>query len=144
MLIFGGLGRPCGPFKDTLGVREGAVESPHAFNIYVSDLRAYIESAHPRLCRLLGFAVAVILYADDAAFPADSAEDLQIAASLFEEFCNDNHLYISVPKTFVTVFHHAADNGVTYSGEEVFVDDNKVEIYIYGHLIAATSTFKYL
>ncbi len=90
-------------FKDVLGVREGAVESHHAFNMYASDLKAHIESSHPRLRQLVGVIVAIILYAGDTAIPADSLEDLQLAVALFEQFCNDDRLFIATPKTFLTV-----------------------------------------
>jgi hypothetical protein len=131
-------------FRDVLGVREGAVESPHAFNMYVDDLRSHLENSHPRLCRLMGVLVAVVLYADDAALPANSVEDLQLLADLFESFCNDNKLYIATPKCFVTVFHPPADDGVSYSNGQVLVDGQVVEIKIYGQLIAAAASFKYL
>lgn len=65
------------PFKEVLGVREGAVESPHAFSMYLNDLRSHLERQHPRLCHLLGIAIAVVLYANDAALPAESDDDLQ-------------------------------------------------------------------
>jgi hypothetical protein len=104
-------------FKEKLGVREGAVESPHAFNTYISDMRSHLEASHPRLCRLLGVTIAILLYADDAALPADSAEDLQLLASLFEDFCNLNRLFIATPKTFITVFHSSTDQGVVYQGD---------------------------
>ena len=132
------------PFKESLGVREGAVESPHCFNMYVDGLRLKLESAHPRLCRLMGVIVAVLLYADDAALPADSAEDLQLLATLFEEFCNDRRLFIATPKTFVTVFHPATDIRVIYQDGHVFVDGVKVEIKIYDTDITAAKSFKYL
>ena len=131
------------PFKETLGVREGAVESPHAFNMYVGDLRQ-LEELHPRLCRLMGVVVALLLYADDAAIPADSPEDLQLAASIFEDFCNSHRLFIATAKTFVTVFHPAEDNGVVYEDGGVTVDGAHVQIKVYGAVIRATPTFKYL
>ena len=53
------------PFKDTPRVREGAVESPHAFDAYVNDVRTRLEALHPNLCRLMGVMVAIVLYADD-------------------------------------------------------------------------------
>lgn len=132
------------PFKDVLGVREGAVESPHVFSIYVNDLKAHLESQHPRLCHLMGMMVAIILYADDAAIPADGAEDLQLAATLFEEFCNDSRLFISTPKSFVIVFHNASDQRVIYQEDGVSVDGVRVEIKVCGHVIAAAGFFKYL
>ena len=131
-------------FKDVLGVREGAVESPNAFNMYVHDLRDFLESKHPHPCKLMGFLVAIILYADDAAIPADSVEDLQLAAKIFEEFCNSHHLYIATSKTFVTVFHNVSDQGVRYDGNAVYVDGSKVALNIYSTTIAAAASFKYL
>ena len=74
-------------FKEKPGVREGAVESPHLFNIYISPLRQRLLEQHPRLCRLMHVIVALVLYADDAALPADSVEDLQLSVSIVEQFC---------------------------------------------------------
>ena len=125
-------------------MREGAVESPHAFNMYVGDLRQKIEAAHPRLCKLMGVIVAVILYADDAAIPADSPEDLQLAADIFQDFCNSHRLFIATSKTFVTVFHPVGDTGVVFQDGQVFVDGVLVDIQVYGEKVTAVPTFKYL
>ena len=86
----------------------------------------------------------MILFADDAALPADSPEDLQLLASIFEEFCNDNRLFIAVPKTSVTVFHSAQDSQVEYRSELVFVDGRAVAITIYSQFVKAVAEFKYL
>jgi hypothetical protein len=131
-------------FKESMGTREGAVESPHLFNAYIGDLRGRLERLHPRLCKLLHITIAVLLYADDAALPADSAEDLELSAKIFEEFCNDMRLYISVGNTFFTVFNNPNYDHVTYSEGCVWVDGKPVVIEIYGQLISATSAFKYL
>ena len=77
-------------FKEKLGVREGAVESPHLFNVFIDDLRARLEMDHPNLCVLLGLTLAVLLYADDAALPADSATDLQKSLDIFENIAMKN------------------------------------------------------
>ena len=87
--------------------------------------------------------MAVLLYADDAALPADSAEDLQPLASPFEDFCDDNRLFIATSKTFVTVFHAASDRHVVYHDGSVSVDNVRVEISIYGEVITAAASFKY-
>lgn len=135
----------CGEqFKETLGTREGAVESQPLFNIYISPLRQRLIDEHPRLCRMCNVIVALILYADDAALPADSTEDLQLAVDIFERFCNENRLYIAVPKTYVTVFHGERDTGVCYEGNKAWVDGKPVVVTIYGQGIEATATFKYL
>ena len=131
-------------FQEVLGVREGAVESPHQFNAYIDTLHERLVEEHPRLCKLFGVIIAVLLYADDAALPADSIEDLALSALILEQFCNDNHLYISVPKSYITVFHHAEDNSVIYDGSAVFVDGQRVQVAIYGQELTAAREFKYL
>eukprot|EP00973_Karenia_brevis_P087686 12160861-Karenia_brevis.AAC.1 len=53
------IGRLLGrPFAEKMGVREGAVESPHLFNVYIGDLRKRLEEAHARLCKLLHVTIA--------------------------------------------------------------------------------------
>ena len=131
-------------FKDKLGVREGAVESPHQFNMYIDDLKDLLETEHPNLCKMAGVILAVLLYADDAALPADSVEDLPKSAGIVERYFNDRRLFISTPKSFITVFHDPADTQVCYNNDQVFVDGQPVVIKIYGETIAAVSTFKYL
>jgi hypothetical protein len=127
-----------------MGTREGAAESPHLFNMYIGELRRRLEEQRPRLCMLAHIAVAVLLYADDAAIPADSAEDLAIAASIVEGFCNDMHLFISTGKSFITVFHSEQDDGVTYYDEACWVDGQQIIVSIYDEVIKACASFKYL
>jgi len=131
-------------FAETLGVREGAVESPHFFNAYISDIRSRLEARHPHLCRLLHIIIPILLYADDAALPADSAADLQLSMQIFEEFCNDHHLYIATNKTYITVFHAPGDTGVTYCDQKVLVDGAPVQVQVYGEDLQAAQEFKYL
>eukprot|EP00973_Karenia_brevis_P025510 3520567-Karenia_brevis.AAC.1 len=132
------------PFKEVLGVREGGVESPYLFCAYIAELRAHLEMKHPRLCHLAHFAVAVILYADDAALPADSLDDLILSAQILEAFCNEMRLYISTAKTYVMIFHAGEDDGVSYEGDSCYVDGKQVKLRIYGELIKCTRSFKYL
>ena len=91
------------PFTETLGVREGVLDSPFLFSMYISGLRQRLEDEHPRLCTFAGIDCCVLLYADDAALPADSASDLQLSASILEQFCNDMHLCISLSKTVLAI-----------------------------------------
>eukprot|EP00973_Karenia_brevis_P008930 1208590-Karenia_brevis.AAC.1 len=67
------------PFQEFLGVREGGAESPHLFALYVADLRQKLVNEHPRLCRMAHMIVGILLYADDAALPADTVADLQLS-----------------------------------------------------------------
>lgn len=87
--------------------------------------------------------IAVVLSVDDAALPADSAEDLQSQATLFEQYRNDHRLFISTCSSFAIVFHSASDGRVFYQDDYVFVDGARVEIKIYDRVIKATHAFKY-
>lgn len=131
-------------FKETRGTREGAIKSPHFFNVYIAGLRERLECGHPRLCKMMSITVAILLYTDDAAIPADTPEDLQLAADIAEAFFNDSQLYVSTPKSYKTVFHPESDTGATYHGDTVSVDDTEIVIRIYGEQIKATASFKYL
>eukprot|EP00973_Karenia_brevis_P019313 2647441-Karenia_brevis.AAC.1 len=46
------------PFAEKRGVREGAVESPLQFSMYVDGLRRRLEHEHPHLCRMMHIVVA--------------------------------------------------------------------------------------
>ena len=84
------------------------------------------------------------MYADDAALPANNADDLQRSLLIFEKFCNENRLYISVPKSYITVFHSDSDDAVVYNHGEVWVDGVKVQLKIYDRILEAVDSFKYL
>jgi len=132
------------PFVEKLGVREGAVESPHLFNAYIDPIRQRLEAENPNLCSLLGVTLAILLYADDAALPADDIVSLQRSLDIFTSFCNEHRLYISVPKSSITVFHACNDSNVDYQNGSVFVDGVKQSVHIYGQELSASSSFKYL
>ena len=132
-------------FTEKRGVREGAVEFPHCFNAYIDGAKSALEAQHPRLCTMMGITIAMLLYADDAAIPADTAEDLQLPADIFVKYCYDYHLFITVPKTFVTVFHVGNDENLAYTDDgKVIVDGHSVVVAIYGQQVLATPSSKYL
>lgn len=132
------------PFLETLGVREGGVESPHLSSMYIGDVRQRLESLHPRLCKFMHVTISILLYADDAALPADSVEDLALSLQIFVEYYNEMHLFISTAKTYVVVFHNQSDNGVHYMDDRVFVDGQEVTLSVYGQRIKASNSFEYL
>ena len=88
--------------------------------------------------------VAVLLYADDAALPADTFDDLQLSTQILVQFCNDMQLFISTEKTVLVVFHPLDDSDVVYEHDCVTVDGTQLALYIYGARIKAVSEFKYL
>lgn len=132
------------PFLEKLCVREGGVESPHQFNMYIGEFRERLEANNPRLCRLLHLTIAVLLYADDAALPPDSFVDLEVSVKIFVDFCNEMQLYISTSQTVLMVFHPDGDVQVVYCGDTVVVEGNELDLRIYGVRIKAACEFKYL
>ena len=56
----------------------------------LSELRAYLEASRLHICRFMGVLVVIVLYADDAALPADSVEDLQLLAT------NENLVQVAI------------------------------------------------
>ena len=66
--------------------------------MYIAGMRVLLEQEHPRLCTLMGYIIAVLFYADDAAMPSHILEDLQLAAFIAEQFFNDSQVYILTPK----------------------------------------------
>ena len=117
---------------------------PHLFNAYIDPLRRRLESENPCLCKLFGIALAIVLYADEAARPADDLASLQRSLDILVSYCNEHRLYISVPKSFITIFHAENDPSIEYRSGAVFVDGVKQSVYIYGHEISAVRSFKYL
>eukprot|EP00973_Karenia_brevis_P075389 10472842-Karenia_brevis.AAC.1 len=112
--------------------------------MYVAELRTRLEQHHPRLCQMGHILIIILLYADDAALPADSVEDLQLAADIFVQFCNEMHLFVSVPKTKLMVFHASEDEGVKYQNGAVTADGVAVTIRIYDQAVEAVRQFTYL
>jgi hypothetical protein len=86
----------------------------------------------------------VLLYADDAALPADTAEDLAFSMEIVLAFCNKMKLFISTSKTKLMVFHPQSDTQVTHRNGKVFVDGREVVIRVYGEQVEAVREFKYL
>ena len=76
-------------FLETRGTREGSVEAPHQFNVYISALRLRLEAEHPRLCKLMFVTIAVLRYAEDAGGPRNKCKDLRgIMQRLPSVYCN--------------------------------------------------------
>ena len=88
--------------------------------------------------------MAVWLYADVAALPADSLDDFRLAVEIFEQFCNDMKLFMATSKTYVTVFHSEEGKGVIYLNASVWVDGLKVTVSTCGQEPLAVQSFKYI
>ena len=89
---------------------------------YMEPLRERLTSEHHRICKLLDVMIAILLYADDVALPADSIEDLIVSARILEEFCNDARLFISFPTASSQYSTTRKITGLSIGDGSVFVD----------------------
>jgi hypothetical protein len=66
----------------------------------------------------------LLLYADDTIIFAESAEDLQAALNIFEEYCSELKLSINVSKTKIVVFSKRKYN----NKKEILLNNEEVEV----------------
>ena len=98
-------------FDIQVGTREGGVESPLLYILFVSDLIGYLGEVclfdEPVL--LDGRPVRALQLADDLALVATSASDLQRLLDQWGRYCDREHKETQVRKTKVVVYTSAED-----------------------------------
>jgi exonuclease III len=86
------------PYTSSVGLREGAVESPTLFNYYVNDLMSALNNAG-----CMGATISEnwlgALFADDIVLVSDGQEDMQKCLDVLYDFCRKWRLTISMSKT---------------------------------------------
>ena len=82
-------------FTVSNGVRQGAVASPHYFNVYLDDL--FIELKESGLgCYIDSFYYGILGYADDCALLSPSREALQKMVDICERYFSFHGIKISI------------------------------------------------
>ena len=91
------------PFNIDVGTREGGVESPLLFILFVCDLIAHFDAVDltGEELTLAGSPIRALQLADDLAIFARSAQDLDRLIAVWEEYCDKNHIETQVIKTEV-------------------------------------------
>ena len=94
------------PFDIRIGTREGGVESPLLYILFVCDLIARFDAAllADRGPLLDGREIRALQLADDLAIMARSAADLEILLRVWEAFCDEMHVETQIKKTEVVPF----------------------------------------
>jgi hypothetical protein len=130
-------------FEQFIGLRQGCVLSPFLFSFFIDDLPTWLgESQVKADGTVLGPArgvwlddvlVRCLMYADDIALTAETAEDLQLMLDKLELFCDLWRLLVNIQKTEVVVFRPAKS----------LVSDDVVFLFR-GRALNKVDSFKYL
>ena len=92
-----------------VGLRQGCILSPCLFSLFISDLPKMLEEHGSKGVWLYDVWLRVLLYADDGALLANSAEDLQkmldILRIILLIYCAKWRLFVNVAKTEIVVFN---------------------------------------
>ena len=97
-------------FKSNIGVRQGCALSPLLFNIFLSDLPAWLDSGDNKPICLFSKKISHLLYADDLVLLSETEEGLQKYLDSLNGYCLKWSLSINVHKSKVMVFSKSKKN----------------------------------
>ena len=123
-------------FEVKMGLRQGCVMSPWLFNVYmdgvVREVYSRVNGMGVKLSvNEIEWMLSQLLFADDTALVAESAEQLQCLVSEFGRVCERRKLRVNVDKSKVMIV-----------GENV--DPSLLEIMLNGERMEVVTSFKYL
>ena len=118
-------GKESEPYTASVGVQEGATESPKLFNVHINDLPQALRDSGANGVQFAGQFIAA-LFADDLAIAAESVDGLQVCLDALAEYCKMWRMTVSMSKTKVMRCGAALGRPahVTFNGEVVGLVDN--------------------
>jgi len=125
------------PIHATVGVKQGCPLSPTLFGIFIDSLQSHVTQCLPHAGPALDTAphlrMSLLIYADDTAILANSAEELQQLVSCVDDWCTAHGMTISTAKSEVVVF-----------GSKWKVAVRDVHVHVQGKCLPVSQAFKYL
>ena len=93
------------------GVKQGCVLSPTLFNLYVNDLKTYLDKENTEPPMLNNTPVNSLLYADDLVLISTSKDGLQRGLNTLYTFCSNWKLDVNIQKTQAMIFSKSSSVG---------------------------------
>ena len=105
-------------FPCKIGVRQGENLSPFLFAIFLNDLEHYLKTHRVQSIRceyndddiLIFCKLLLLLYADDTVIFSESADELQNALNVFQEYCKTWKLTVNITKTKILIISKGRPN----------------------------------
>jgi Reverse transcriptase (RNA-dependent DNA polymerase) len=123
------------PIHTSVGVKQGCPLSPTLFGLYIDGLQHHVASecpaAGPALQSAPHVRLSLLIYADDTAILANSAQELQQLLTSVDSWCCTQGMTISIVKSEVMVFN-------CKSPEQL------VNVSVQGKQLPVSRVFKYL
>ena len=106
-------------FKSNVGVLQGVNISPQFFNLYISDLKAFlgVDDDTPKL---VSTPINCLMYADDLVLLSRSESGLQILLNRLGEYCRKWRMEVNIEKTKAMKFSgngHKCKSVFLYNGK---------------------------
>jgi exonuclease III len=121
------------------GVRQGCPASPSLFNIFIDELVKELKKLQLGI-NVDSESLTALLYADDAALLADSAEDLQKLITAVDVYCRKWRMSLNLRKSEAMVIPMQVSN----KSPSQVVEAMAIKLQVRGELVPLVSKFKYL
>jgi len=134
-------------FGISLGTREGGVEAPLLYILFVADLIAMLQEVPltDGEATLDGHAVRALQLADDLALIAESEDDLNRLLAKWAAHCDLNHQETSIKKTEVVIFASEEDGDLVMVEGKVRIGGGEpLEFQYKTHALGVVQSFVYL
>jgi hypothetical protein len=123
------------PVCASVGVKQGCPLSPTLFGLYIDGLQHHVASTCPHAGPVLdsapGRRLSLLIYADDTAILANSADELQQLLTCVDSWCGSHGMTISTVKSEATVFN-------------CMQPAQSVDVSVQGKRLPVCKVFKYL